>query len=51
MDVAGGNVATRTQEQIEGQHSSAGLGTALANHDPLPADRIVDDTSLNRRPG
>ena len=49
VDVAGGHVATRTQEQIEGQHASAGLGTGLANNDPLAADRVVDDTSLNPR--
>jgi hypothetical protein len=42
MDVAGGNVCAGRQKEVESEQSAAGLHGALANDDPLAADRIGD---------
>jgi hypothetical protein len=49
MDVAGRDVSARWQEEVEGEQPAAGLGSALADDDPLAADRVVDHPPFNHR--
>ena len=42
MGVAGGHVPSGRQVEVEGEQLAAVPRAALANDDPLPADRIVD---------
>ncbi len=42
MDMTGRNVCPGRQKVVEAEQPATGLRAALANDDPLAADRIVD---------
>jgi hypothetical protein len=49
MDMTGGDVRTGRQKEVEREQLAAGLRAALANDDPLAADRIFDHMLRDRR--